>query len=537
MRSFSRILLSSCLVLLTHCAHSNGPALAKGPAPVVETGRGPVQGLAYEDGTAAFLGIPFARPPTGERRWRAPEPAEAWSTPRDASHFGAACPQTDTRSGKPREATSEDCLTLNVWTPALKPQKPAPVMVYIHGGAFTLGSTRDELYDGSALAQAGMVVVSMNYRLGALGFLAHPALGAGAPGASSGNYGLMDQRLALEWVRDNISAFGGDPTNVTLFGESAGAIAACLQMVSPAAQGLFHRLIAESGTCYLGGTPLKDPGTPGQEDSAEERGVRFAREVGCAEGDIAACLRTRTPEQLLAASGAALDLLKPRVGFGPVVDGNVIPAAPRQLLAEGRYAKVPLMLGANRDEGTIFTLQAKIDTPEQYEAAVNVRAPGKAEPLLRAYPAKDFASPKAAFSRLLGDSLFVCPTRRLARTLAEQGQPVHAYFFTYEPKKAFGSIFGSMLKLGAYHSAELPFVFGLSRGRFALDSDAERALSRKIMGYWIRFATQGDPNGEGAVRWPAYTRDGEQYLEINTEFGLGSNLNAERCDVLDSLAP
>ncbi|EPX60330.1 putative carboxylesterase [Cystobacter fuscus DSM 2262] len=535
MRSCSRILLSSCLLLLTHCAHSNGPALAEGPAPVVETGRGPVQGLAYADGGAAFLGIPFAQPPTGERRWRAPEPAAAWSTPRDASRFGSPCPQADMRNGKPIEGTSEDCLTLNVWTPALEPQKPAPVMVYIHGGAFTLGSSRDELYDGSALAHAGVVVVSMNYRLGALGFLAHPALGAGAPAESSGNYGLMDQRLALEWVRDHVSAFGGDPTNVTLFGESAGAISACLQMVSPAAQGLFHRVIAESGTCYLTNTPLKDPGTPEQEDSAEERGVRFAREVGCTEGDIAACLRTRTPEQLLAASGAALDLLKPRVGFGPVVDGNVIPAAPRQLLAEGKYARVPLLLGSNRDEGTIFTLQAKIDTPEQYEAAVNVRVPGKAEPLLRAYPAKDFTSPKAAFSRLLGDAMFVCPTRQLARTLVEQGQPVHAYFFTYEPKKAFGSIFGRFLKLGAYHSAELPFVFGLSRGRFALDSDSERELSTKLIGYWTRFATGGNPNTEGAVQWPAYTREEEKYLEINTELGHGSNLNAQRCDMLDSL--
>jgi para-nitrobenzyl esterase len=534
MRSFTPILLSSCLLLLTHCAHSRGPALAKGPAPVVETARGPVQGLAYEDGTAAFLGIPYARPPTGERRWRAPEPAEAWSTPREASHFGLPCPQVDLRDGKPIEA-SEDCLTLNVWTPASRPQTPVPVMVYIHGGAFTLGASREELYDGSALAHAGMVVVSMNYRLGALGFLAHPALGAGTPEQASGNYGLMDQRLALEWVRDHIAAFGGDPANVTLFGESAGAISACLQMLSPAAQGLFHRVIAESGTCYLGATPLRDPGTPEREDSAEERGVRFAREVGCTEGDIAACLRTRTPEQLLAASGAALDLIKPRVGFGPVVDGSVIPGAPRQLFAEGRYARVPLLLGANQDEGTIFTLQAKIDSPEQYEAAVHVRAPGKAEELLRAYPAKDFASPKAAFSQMLGDAMFVCPTRRLARTLVEQGQPVHAYFFTYAPRKAFGSVFGGFLKLGAYHSAELPFVFGLSRGRFALDSDAERALSAKIMGYWTRFATRGDPNGEGAVAWPTYTRDGEPYLKLDMELGQGANLNAQRCDILDAL--
>ncbi|MET0406489.1 MAG: carboxylesterase/lipase family protein [Cystobacter sp.] len=533
MRSSSPLLLS-CLLLLTQCAHK-GPAVAPGPAPVVETARGPVWGVAYEDGITTFLGIPYAQPPTGERRWKAPEPAAPWSTPLDASHFGLACPQSDMRKGKPIEEASEDCLTLNVWTPSLKPGARAPVMVYIHGGAFTLGATREEMYDGAGLARAGMVVVSMNYRLGALGFLAHPALGAESPEKASGDYGLMDQRLALEWVRDHIAAFGGDPTQVTLFGESAGAISACLQMLSPAAKGLFHRLILESGTCYLGTTPLRDPGTPGQEDSAEERGERFAREVGCTEGDIAACLRSRTPGQLLAASGAALDLLKPRVGFGPVVDGYVVPAQPRQLLAEGRYARVPLILGANRDEGTLFTMQAKIDSPEQYEAAVKTRSPGRSEELLRAYPAKDFPSPKAAFSRMLGDAMFVCPTRRLARTLVEQGQPVHAYFFTHEPPKAFGSIFGRFLKLGAYHSAELPFVFGLSQGRFALETDAERELSRKVMGYWTRFATRGDPNGEGTLAWPAYTRDGEPYLEINMTLGLGANLNAERCDVMDSL--
>ncbi|PTL81763.1 carboxylesterase family protein [Vitiosangium sp. GDMCC 1.1324] len=518
------------LLLLTHCAHSSGPAPANGPAPVVATTQGPVQGLAYVDGSAAFLGIPYAAPPTGPRRWRAPEPPEAWSAPREATRFGSACPQMEMFTGKRMEGTSEDCLTLNVWTPALQPASPAPVMVFIHGGGFTMGSSSQEMYNGAALTRSGVVVVSMNYRLGALGFLAHPALGAENPNHVSSNYGLMDQRRALEWVRDNIATFGGDPANVTVFGESAGAVSACMQMLSPQAKGLFHRVIAESGTCYLTATPLRDPGTP-QEDSAEERGIRFASELGCTGEDVAACLRSKTPEQLLAASGAALDLLKPHVGFAPVVDGDVVPAAPRQLLAEGRYARVPLLLGTNADEGSLFTIRAKLDSPAQYEEAVRARSPEHAEELLRIYPVKDFASPHAAFDHLLRDALFLCPSRRLARTHVEHGQPVYTYHFTYAPK----SFSGPFMNLGAAHAAELPFVFGAEKGRLSLGSDQERALSSKIIGYWTRFATRADPNGSGAAEWPSYTRDGEPHLVLDLEPGRGERLDQAHCDALEAL--
>lgn len=520
----------SCLALLTHCAHSKGPELVTGSGPVVTTERGPVRGLAYVDGSAAFLGIPFAAPPTGEHRWRAPEPHAAWTAPLDATRFGSACPQVNMFTGKLEEG-SEDCLFLNVWTPSAQASARAPVMVFIHGGGFTMGTAGMELYDGSALAHSGVVVVSMNYRLGALGFLGHPALGAENPQHASGNYGLMDQRLALQWVRDNISAFGGDPANVTVFGESAGAISACLQMVSPQAQGLFQRVIAESGTCFLTSLPLRDPGTPGKEDSAEERGLRFAQELGCTGQDVAACLRSKTPEQLIAASGAALDLLHPHVGFGPTVDGDVLPAAPRQLLAEGKYAQVPLLLGTNRDEGTLFTMKAKVDSAAQYEAAVRVRSPEHGDELLRIYPVKDFTSPRDAFNHLMRDALFLCPARRLARTVVEHGQPVYTYQFTYEPK----SFFGLFAHLGSFHAAELPFVFGAEKGRLTLGSDTERALSAKVIGYWSRFAARSDPNGPDATPWPAYTREAEPHLVINTTLEQGEHLDQAHCDALDAL--
>jgi para-nitrobenzyl esterase len=523
-------LLLASLLFLTHCAHSTGPARATGPGPVVSTQRGPVQGVGYGDGSAAFLGIPYAAPPTGERRWRAPEPPAPWTQPREATAFGGTCPQTSMFGGKP-VASTEDCLYLNVWTPSLKPQRPAPVMVWIHGGGFTMGSTSLELYDGAALAREGVVVVSMNYRLGALGFLAHPTLTAENAQPGSGNYGLMDQRLALQWVRDNVAAFGGDPNNVTLFGESAGAISVCLQMLSPQSQGLFQRVIAESGTCYLTGLPLHDPGTPAVEDSAEERGVRFAHEVGCTEGDVAACLRTKTPEQLLAASGPALDLLVPRVPFGPIVDGQVLPAAPRQLLAERKYTPVPLLLGTNADEGTLFTMKAKLDTPEQYEQAMRTRSPVHAEQLLRIYPVTAFATPRDAFNHVMRDALFLCPSRRLARTVVEHGQPVYAYHFTYAPK----SFFGLFTNLGAFHAAELPFVFAAEQGVMKLGNAQERELSEKVLGYWTRFATHGNPNGEGAAEWPAYTREGEPHLVLDLKLGQGARLDQAHCDALEAL--
>lgn len=530
MRLPARLSLLPFLLLLTHCAHSSGPALATGPAPVVDTDRGPVRGLAYMDGSAAFLGIPFAAPPTGPRRWRAPEPPEAWTAPRDATHLGSACPQVEMFSGKTMKGTSEDCLTLNVWTPSPKPASPGPVMVFIHGGGFTMGSSSQELYDGAALARTGVVVVSMNYRLGALGFLGHPALGAENPAHASSNYGLMDQRRALEWVRDNVAAFGGDAGNVTLFGESAGAISACLQMLSPQAKGLFHRVIAESGTCYLAGVPLHDPGTP-REDSAEERGERFAKELGCTGGDVAGCLRTKTPAELLAASGAALDLMKPHVGFAPVVDGEVLPASPRELLAERRYTPVPLLLGTNADEGTLFTMKAKLDSVAKYEEAVRLRSPEHGEELLRLYPAKEYGSPHAAFDHMMRDALFLCPSRRLARTVVEHGQPVYAYQFTYAPR----SFFGMLYDLGAFHAAELPFVFHTEKGRLTLGDDKERALSSRIMGYWTRFAAKGNPNGDGAAEWPAYTRESEPHLVLDLKPGTGEHLDQAHCDTLESL--
>ncbi len=519
-----------CLALLTRCTHAGPPAGSR-EGEVVSTASGPVRGLVLADGTHAFLGIPYAAPPTGARRWRPPEPPAAWTEPFVANRLGLPCPQAQL-FGNGKVEASEDCLHLNVWTPAVAPGARRPVMVFLHGGAFTMGSNSMELYDGAALTRSGVVVVTPNYRLGALGFLAHPALAAEDPAHPvSGNYGVMDQRLALQWVHDNIARFGGDPENVTLFGESAGAISTCLHMVSPASSGLFQRLITESGTCHLVTVPGRDPGTPA-EDSAEERGLRLAREVGCGEGDVLACLRGKTPDELLAASGSPMDLMRPHVPFGPSVDGEVLPAPPAQLLKEGRYTKVPMLVGTNEDEGSLFTFRAKLDTPEQYEAAVKVRSPDKADALLKLYPVKEHTSPKAAYNHMLRDALFLCPTRELARTVTAHGQPVYLYQFTYAPSRTFNAFMGIT---GAFHAAELPFVFGATQGGLRLEGEREHVLSRHIMGYWTRFATKGDPNGEGAMAWPLFTPEAEPHLVLGEKLSVGEHLDQAHCDALNTL--
>ncbi|HLL54707.1 MAG TPA: carboxylesterase/lipase family protein [Myxococcaceae bacterium] len=520
-----------CLGLLTGCAHESAATRPNAPAPVVATESGPVRGIALAKGGARFLDIPFAAPPTGARRFRAPEPPAPWTEPRDATRPGKSCPQVDPFRGGGVDA-DEDCLHLNVWTPSLDKDARAPVMVFIHGGGFLFGSNSMDLYDGTALSDAGVVVVSINYRIGALGFLAHPALSA-EEGAhqSSSNYGLMDQQLALRWVRANIARFGGDPERVTLFGESAGAVSIGLQMISPGAEGLFHRAIFQSGTGHITRVPLRDPGTA-EEDSAEERGQRLARDVGCTGADVPACLRAVPAEKLVAAGETNVDLVNRRIAFGPTVDGHVVPDQPRSLYAEAKHLKIPVLLGTNEDEGSLFTIRAKIDSAARYEEILRAHSPENAEKMLALYPVKENGSPRGAYNHVLRDALFLCPARQLARTMVEHGQKVYAYQFTHAPKNFFTWWNG----LGAFHAAELPFVFGMTRGLLRIDTDKERALSATMIGYWTRFATSGDPNGPGAPQWPEYTRQAEPHLVLDTTgIAQSAQLDKAHCDALDGM--
>ncbi|MET0285484.1 MAG: carboxylesterase/lipase family protein [Polyangiales bacterium] len=445
-------------------------------------------------GVRAFLGVPYAKPPVGELRWRSPEPAARWQGEREATEYGPMCPQV------PLSPVSEDCLSLNVWAPE-PAASPRPVMVWLHGGAFAVGS--NALYDGAPLAARGdVVLVAANYRLGALGFLAHPALTAEKQGrGSSGNYGIEDGVLALRWVKENIAAFGGDPNNVTLFGESAGSALTCVLLGTPAANGLVHRAIMESGACLGFESPLAD---------AEARGEKTVQAIGCAGPDTLACLRGKDALELTVASTDLLaTLLQQR--WRPIIDGVLVPP-----IAAVNPVRLPIILGTNRDEGGAFGILA----PTQSSFASRVEGyypdPAHAKVVLDTYSAEQQGSWSGAFSALATDGLFVCPTRRLARRASAE---VATYVYSF----AHGE---------AHHADEVPYVFGLP----GLDAEARR-VSDQMMQAWTRFAKTGDPNGEGALTWPRYDARSDQHMVFDATPSIGTGLRGTTCDVLDTLPP
>ena len=464
--------------------------------------------------TRRFRGIPFAAPPVGALRWRPPRPPAPWTGTLPTKAFSSACPQRPSTLGTPSE--NEDCLYLNVWTPDPAPRERLPVMVWFHGGGNEFGSTGDVIplglggliFDGQLLTERrDVVVVTTNYRLGKLGFFAHPALAAEDPDAPyAGNQGLLDQRAALAWVKSNIAAFGGDPDNVTIFGESAGSADVCFQVVSPGSRGLFHRAISESGGC-----------TTRQDDAAEgaELARRVAAAVGCGDvGDQLACLRD-------APVGALLDS---GVAVGPVVDGGFLPDQPRALLEAGDFADVPYVLGSNADEGTIFFLGVPpVANDAEYLAALRERYGERAEEIARTYPASAFATPQDALERVLGDGGLVCGTYDSARRVAAAGGRVWLYDFArwvqipeLQP-----------LDLRALHGAEIAYVFGSPPPPTADDA----ALSDAIQGYWTRLARDGDPNGDGAVEWPRYDDTSDRRLNLDVPITVVSRFRRTECEM------
>lgn len=495
-----------------------------GIAPVViSTASGPVKGKLLAR-SRAFLGIPYAAPPTGKNRFKPPQPVQPWTKPRDATAFGPSCIQAKSMAMGLTTGFSEDCLTLNVFSPLPVPDK-APVLVWLHGGGFVSGGSSLPTYNGQALAETrGVVVVTLNYRLGPMGFFTHPAVEGGAA-----NAGLLDQQAALTWVKDNIAAFGGDPTNVTLFGESAGSISTCLHLMMPGSQGLLHRAAMQSGVCTYGHATLA---------AAQKQGAELAKAVKCdAASDVAACLRAVPAETLFSALPLRAGFIYGTgVAWSPVVDKKVIPGDPRALLKAGTYQKVPVLLGTNQDEGTLFlflTFSTKM-TESEYKTIVSALVPGKQSEILSRYPVKNytatamFSAPALAFADMLADLAFTCPARAMARTLAAAGQKAHLYRFTVTPS------FGLLSFLGAYHSAEIPFVFHSSDAFSA----AEKTLSAQMAAYWTRFAQSGAPGGSGKAAWPAYSKAADAHLTLSTAgISQGSGLHSARCDFWDTIQP
>lgn len=530
-RVWRSVLLS---IVLAACGGASDPmpdagsgtdAFVEPPPEVAIPGLGTVRGTRG-DGFQAFLGIPYAEPPVGERRWRAPEPHAGWDGVLEATRPPPACAQEALGLLATEE---EDCLFVNVHTPDPLPEN-APVMVWIHGGAFVFGEglQLDGGTAGDLLAQRyGIVVVSMNYRLGAFGFLADPALGA------TGDEGFQDQQLALAWVRDHVAAFGGSPDDVTIVGESAGGISVCLHLVAPASQGLFHRAISESGLCD---GPLEP------RDGAIALADELAVALGCdGASDRAACLRGKSAAEVRDAAalhGDVVSLLTESSRFGPSIDGTVLPATFRERVESGDVADVPLIVGWNRDEGTFFVALAEqqgvvIDEATYHEAMASVATRNGLDPAAveAAYPLADYDDPGAAVAAALGHAALACPSRRAALLLASRGLDVRAYRFEY-PDAAFQLALAR--PLGAFHSAEIQYVFGHPArvGRREHLGD-DRVLFEAMSAYWARFVRTGDPNGAGAPAWPSFDAAEERYLALDRTIAAGTAADRDACALWD----
>ncbi len=554
-------LASLCLAVIT------APGLALGGSeqdavqtrPGVRVHAGILRGVTEpSSGVAVYKGIPYAKPPIGELRWRPPVPAPAWDGVRDAQEFGHACPQppqqpTGLYSGG-MASLGEDCLTLNVWTPGGarsrntipgastqpavhgrrsgqerspqtgRPGAPLPVMVWIHGGALVGGSSSETMYDGVRIAQHGVVFVSINYRLGLLGFLAHPALSAESPQHLSGNYGLLDQIEALRWVRDNIAAFGGDPRQVTIAGESAGGLSAIALLASPLARGLFSRAIVQSG--YMPSyRALHDEsfGLP----SAEAAGLALGKAAGTAN---AAALRAADLGALFQA-GLVTGWLPE-----PVIDGVVLKRQLAEVFARGEQAKVPVLAGFNEGEvrSLPFLMPKVPDNQPAYQADVHRCFGARASDFLAVYPGVD---PKADARAAIRDAVYGWSAQYLVRQQAAAGQPAYLYFFRHSTPAERAR------DLAAFHASELPYVFGQVGASAALGpnwprpplTSMESQLSAAMMGYWTSFVREGVPRAPGEPAWPRFTAQQRGYLDLDDSPSAQHDLRPDAFALADAL--
>jgi para-nitrobenzyl esterase len=442
---------------------------------------GLVSGVPGRDpSTTVFKGIPYAQPPVGKLRWVEPRAPRHWQGIRKADHFSDGCVQNFPKGDFPK---GEDCLYLNVWTPA-KGSAALPVIVYIHGGGLRVGSAREALYDGEELAKKGTVVVTLNYRLGILGFFAHPELTKESPYHASGNYGLLDQNAALQWVHRNIAAFGGDPNEVTIFGQSGGAFSVTAQVVSPLSKGLFRAAIVESGGV---GSGFARTELLSLEDG-EKAGFKFAESCGA---HSLSELRAMPAEKMLSEGSAESN-----------VDGRFFPASPVTLLKEGKQNKVAMIVGSNSDEGQ-HLFRAPVPASEYSEQA-RKNYGADADRFLTLYPNDSEEASKASQQRMFADRMAL-GEQNLAASMSSIGSNVYLYYFDYLDEGGYNSEPATLgLRLGADHGAELPYVFGLMNHWKAPVPDQDMQLQNTVMQYWTNFAKNLDPNGKGLPVWDVF---------------------------------
>jgi para-nitrobenzyl esterase len=512
MHAFVAVALASALAFASSLP-------AQEPKPV-RTDAGTVQGTV-ENGITIYKGISFAAPPLGDLRWRAPKPTSPWKDVLHADKFAPACMQVPIvmpALGLDPVTVNEDCLYLNVWTPAKTPKDKLAVMVWIYGGGFTIGGTSLGQYDGKNLAKKGVVLVSIAYRLGAFGFLAHPELSA-EQGGHSGNYGLMDQIAGLQWVKKNIAAFGGDPHRVTIFGESAGGIAVSMLASSPLAKGLFTGAISESGGSFA---PPRLSNEGGENVPplavAEHNGAAFLSKVGASS---IAGARKKSADDILKGSAPGLG------GSWPNFDGYVLPDDQYKLYEAGKYNDTPILIGSNADEGALFV---PTTTSAVYAAGVRVGYGDYADKILAAYPVGSDAESLRSARDLARDSTFGWGTWSWARLQSRTGKgKVFVYYFNHRPNYPDTPQFKDW---GAAHGSEIAFVFGNFTAAMSATAN-DKTVEDSVSSYWVNFAKTGDPNGSGMASWPAFTDANPQYMNLDVASKSIPVPNLEKLQVLD----
>ena len=493
--------------------------------PRVRVANGELEGsVSHDSKIRIFRGIPYAAPPVGHLRWQEPQPMTNWSGVRSAAAFGARCMQGRIYSDMVfrDNGPSEDCLSLNVWTPAAA--NHLPVMVWIYGGGFSAGASSEPRQDGEHLAHHGVVVVSLNYRLGIFGFFSHPALSKESGHNASGNYGLLDQVAALVWVQQNIAAFGGDPEQVTIFGESAGSFSVSALMASPLTTGLFNKAIGESGAFF---SATSSASSLAKSQAADQK---FADSIGC---ESLAALRAKPAAQLLAAALQQKDLR-----FRPNIDGYFLPEDVYSIYAAGKQKHVPLLAGWNADEGgyrSIFGKEAP--TASNYVTRLRVLFGDKADALLKLYPGATDQEAKRSAQDLAGDQFIAYSTWKWIEMQSKTGDaPVYRYRFEDAPPAPVHEKDADSSSRGAYHSSEIEFVFGTLASKDLPWRPGDQNLSEMMSLYWSNFAKAGNPNGSDLPEWPAYTREKSfPVMHLNVEPHPAPDAMRARYELLDSL--